>query len=92
MTAISGADVALAEGSAEQDKWLALVAAVAAERESGSGPELRTHLRYRIGRLISSLLGSERMTPQDPAGVWVAGLLLALSDDSGLQAAPEVTC
>jgi sarcosine oxidase gamma subunit len=92
LTAITSAEAALADGSTEQDRWLSLAGAVTAEREFGAEPDLRIQLRHRIGRLITSLIGSQCMRPQDPAGEWTAGLLLALSDDSALKPAPEDTC
>jgi hypothetical protein len=92
LTAITSAEAALADGSAEHDRWLALAAAAAAEQQFGAEPDLRMQLRYTIGRLISSLIGSPRMRPHDAAGKWAAGLLLALADDSALPPVPEDMC
>jgi len=92
VTAITAAEAALVDGSADDDRWLALVGAAEAERQFGADPDLRTHLRYRIGRLISSLIGSQHMRHHTPAGKWAADLLLALAAESAFTPAPEDMC
>lgn len=92
MTALASIEAALADGAIEPDRWQALATAVTVERELDSEADAKTYLRYRIGRLITLLLDSERMTPQNPAGEWAGYLLLALSDGSALRLAPEDLC
>jgi hypothetical protein len=91
-TTLPKAESALADGAPEPDRWSALAKTVATERQFYSEPELRRRFRYLQGRLINSLLDSERLKPHDVIGSWVADLLIALADDSVLPPAPDTMC
>lgn len=91
-TAIINAGTALADGVPEPDRWSALVIAAVAERELAADSILRDRFRYRIGRLIAALLDSDRLVPDDPAGAWIANLIVALADNSLLPLPPEALC
>lgn len=83
---------ALAEGVQESERWSALSSAVVAERDLDADSILDARLRYRIGRLIDSLLSSDRIVPDDHLGTWIIDLIVALADNSLLPLPPEVPC
>lgn len=91
-TTLASGESALAQDVSETDRWSALVTTVATERKLARESALRPRFRYLVGRLVTSVLVSERLTPDDIVGTWIADLLVALADDSPLPSVPEAMC
>jgi hypothetical protein len=86
MVSVEAAD---RESTDEAARWTAVVSAVPAAAEPAVPTKIVDRLRYDIAKLVLKLITSNRMVPGDPAGDYVARLLLALEGDSPLPRPPE---